>query len=123
METFTEYIENIESPQQKARMEEILNWVREQYPKLMPIIAWNQPMFTDHGTFIIGFSKSKKHIAVAPEEQVMKRFEEDIKRAGYDQTKGLIRIGWDSAVDYKLLENIIEFNIQDKSDCETFWRK
>ena len=24
-------------------------------------------MFTDHGTYIIGFSVSKKHLAVAPE--------------------------------------------------------
>ncbi|QCB29216.1 hypothetical protein [Corynebacterium endometrii] len=28
-------------------------------------IAWNQPMFTHHDTFIIGFSHAKKHMAAA----------------------------------------------------------
>ncbi|MCQ4950818.1 hypothetical protein NE646_14380, partial [Bittarella massiliensis] len=37
------------------------------FPDLTPKIAWNQPMFTDHGTFIIGFSAAKAHLAVAPE--------------------------------------------------------
>jgi uncharacterized protein YdhG (YjbR/CyaY superfamily) len=34
-------------------------------------IKWNQPMFSDHGTFIIGFSIAKEHIAVAPEAVVI----------------------------------------------------
>ncbi|NRG47411.1 iron chaperone, partial [Bacillus sp. CRN 9] len=30
---------------------------------------------------------------------------------------------WDSPVDFSLLEKMIEFNILDKADCSTFWRK
>lgn len=43
--------------------------------------------------------------------------------AGYDHTKELIRIRWESPVDFSLLEKMIEFNIMDKGDCSTFWRK
>lgn len=86
-------------------------------------IKWKQPMFTDHGTFIIGFSVSKKHLAVAPESVTITHVEDDIVKAGYDYTKELIRIPWKASVDYSLLEKMIEFNIWDKANCSTFWRK
>ena len=93
------------------------------FPQLVPKIAWNQPMFTDHGTFIIGFSAAKQHLAVAPERAGIERFSQEIKQAGYDHTKELIRIRWDGPVDYSLLERLIAFNLLEKVDCSTFWRK
>jgi uncharacterized protein YdhG (YjbR/CyaY superfamily) len=66
METFEEYIAQIVNPENQARMREVLDWVAQKFPNLAPRIAWNQPMFTDHGTFIIGFSASRHHLAAAP---------------------------------------------------------
>ncbi|MDF2511110.1 MAG: hypothetical protein K0S04_976 [Herbinix sp.] len=123
MEAFAEYLASIENPQHRARLEEVLSWIGEKYPTLETKIAWNQPMFTDHGTFIIGFSISKQHMAVAPEGVVIERFADEIAQAGYDATKGLIRIKWEKPVDYSLLEKMIEFNIQDKAEYTAFWRK
>ncbi len=123
MEAFTEYLARIDNPQHLARMEEVLDWVTRRFPNLMPKIAWNQPMFTDHGTFIIGFSVAKQHMAVAPEKAGINHFSDEIVQAGYDHTKELVRIRWDSTVDLSLLEKIIEFNIMDKAECSTFWRK
>jgi uncharacterized protein YdhG (YjbR/CyaY superfamily) len=68
-------------------------------------------------------SVAKHHLAVAPERAGINHFSNDIVQAGYDHTKELIRIKWDSPVDFSLLEKMIEFNIMDKSDCSTFWRK
>lgn len=101
----------------------MLHWVNNKYPQLETELKWNQPMFTDHGTFIIGFSVSKKHLAVAPEDATITHVEEDIKKAGYDYTKGLIRIPWNKPVNYSLLGKMIDFNIWDKANCSTFWRK
>jgi len=56
MEVFEEFLAKIDNPQHLARVEEVLTWVPKKYPNLKPKIAWNQPMFTHHGTFIIGFS-------------------------------------------------------------------
>ncbi|AHV97442.1 iron chaperone [Paenibacillus sabinae] len=123
MEAFTEYLAQIDNPQQRARTEEVLAWVTKKFPNLAPKIAWNQPMFTDHGTFIIGFSVSKHHLAVAPETAGINHFSDEIVQAGYDHTKQLVRIRWDRPVDFSLLEKIIGFNILDKADCSTFWRK
>jgi len=123
MEIFKGFLASIDNPQNRLRTEEVLSWVTAKYPDLVPRIAWSQPMFTDHGTFIVGFSLAKKHLAVAPESAAINHFSHEIAQAGYDHTKELVRIPWDRPVDYSLLEKIIEFNILDKADCSTFWRK
>ena len=123
MEVFEEFLAGIDNPDHRERMEEILGWVMNEFPALTPVIKWNQPMFTDHGTYIIGFSVAKHHIAVAPEQAGINRFSEEIEQAGYDHTKELVRIKWKNEVDYSLLKKMIEYNITDKADCENFWRK
>ena len=123
MEAFAEYLARIDHPEHRARMEEVLGWVAQKFPNLMPKIAWNQPMFTDHDTFIIGFSVSKQHLAVAPEQAGIEHCLDDIAQAGYGHTKEIVRIPWKSPVDFSLLEKMIKFNISDKANCTTFWRK
>jgi uncharacterized protein YdhG (YjbR/CyaY superfamily) len=123
MEVFAEYLASIDNPQHRARMEEVFSWVTKKFPNLLPKIAWNQPMFTDHGTYIIGFSVAKHHLAVAPEKAGINHFSDEIVQAGYDHSKELVRIPWGSPVDLSLLEKMIEFNILDKAECSTFWRK
>lgn len=123
MEFFNEFLTGVDDPLHRKRMEEVLIWVNNNYPNLKREIKWNQPMFTDHGTFIIGFSASKKHFSVAPESITITHVEDDIFKAGYEYTKELIRIPWNSPVEYSLLKKMIEFNIWDKKNCSTFWRK
>ncbi|MFC6039676.1 iron chaperone [Paenisporosarcina macmurdoensis] len=123
MEVFAEFLAKIDNPQHRDRTEEVLIWITKRFPNLMPKIAWNQPMFTDHGTYIIGFSVAKHHLAVAPELAGITHFSDEIVQAGYDHTKQLVLIKWDSPVDYSLLEKMIDFNMLDKADCSTFWRK
>ncbi|WP_283152194.1 iron chaperone [Guptibacillus hwajinpoensis] len=123
MEVFEEYLAKIENLQHRERTEQILTWVQNEFPNLVPKIAWNQPMFTDHGTFIIAFSVAKHHLAVAPEKTGIVHFSEEMKLAGYNHTKQLMRIPWGNSVDFSLLKKMIEFNIHDKADCSTFWRK
>lgn len=118
-----DFLARIDNPQHRARVEGILSWVMDRFPDLAPKIAWNQPVFTDHGTFIIGFSVAKHHLAVAPERVVIGRFSDEIVRSGYQHSKELIRIPWDRPVDLSLLERIIAYNIADKANCSTFWRK
>ncbi len=123
MEVFGDFLASIEDREKRKRMEEVFSWVHATFPTLVPKIAWNQPMFTDHGTFIIAFSVAKHHFAVSPDVTAMKLFSEEIAKAGYTQTKNLFRIKWEEPVDYPLIERIIQFNIDDKKECKTFWKK
>ncbi|PPA71092.1 iron chaperone [Jeotgalibacillus proteolyticus] len=122
MEAFNEFLGSIDHHEHRERTKEVMGWVVENFPSLCPELKWNQPMFTDHGTYIIGFSVSKKHLAIAPERAGIIKFADEIKEAGYDHTKQLIRIPWESTINFSLLKKMIEFNMADKADCSTFWR-
>lgn len=122
METFADYLNGLENPAHRSRMEEVLTWVSATFPALQPRVAWKQPMFTDHGTYIIGFSAAKNHLAVAPERACLSRFDGDIARSGYERSKELVRIPWGVPVDYALLKKLIAFNIEDKAEHTAFWR-
>lgn len=76
MDVFAKYVSGIDNPDHRLRMEEILSWTAGQFPSLKPQIKWNTPMFTDHGTFIIGFAAAKHHVSVSPEEAGIAHFAE-----------------------------------------------
>jgi uncharacterized protein YdhG (YjbR/CyaY superfamily) len=86
-------------------------------------IAWNQPIFTDLETFIIGFSRAKAHISVTPESKTIEKFSDDFSTVKLSATMELFRIKWEQEIPYSLLERIIHFNIEDKKECSTSWRK
>jgi uncharacterized protein len=123
MEIFEEFLSKIENELHRLRTKEILNWVHVKYPQLVPKVAWNQPMFTDHGTFIIAFSVAKNHLAMTPEKAGIERFSDEIEKSGYSYSSMIVRIPWNKPVDYDLIAAMIEFNLADKKDCMTFWRK
>ena len=123
MELFEEYLAKIDDEQQRNRTKEVLYWVSNQYPHLVGRIAWNQPMFTDHGTFIIAFSIAKRHLAVTPEKTGIDHWVDEIEKAGYSYTSMIVRFPWNQPIDFGLLAKMIDFNIEDKKECTTFWRK
>ena len=120
--TFDEFLEKIAVEAHRTRMKEVLSWVQSEYPQLEGVVKWNQPMFQDHGTFILGFSAAKKHYAFTPEEHTISVFEEQIRDSGLSYTKGIVRVPWDAPIPTDLLREFIEFNIEDKADVTTFWR-
>ena len=123
MENFENYLASIEKEAHRSRMREILTWVQDTFPMLTPKIAWNQPMFTHHGTFIIGFSAAKQHVSISPEAKSMGIFSKEIAQSGYSRGSNLFRIKWEGRVNFALLERIIRYNMAYKKDCATFWRK
>ena len=88
MEVFSKYLAGIDNPDQRDRIEEILKWVANEFPNLEPLIKWNTPMFSNQGTFIIGFSTANHHMSVSPEPAGIAHFTDDITQAGYSATKG-----------------------------------
>lgn len=122
MKNFETFLNSIDEPDKRKRMEEILHRIQTTFPQLKGEIKWNQPMFTDHGTFIIAFSIAKGHIAVAPESYALDLFKKEIEAAGYSCSKMIFRIKWNDKVDYDLLNKIIAYNIESKKEMTKFWR-
>lgn len=120
--TLDEYLETITNDDNRARMVDALVWVGLTYPELELRIAWNQPMFTHHGTYIIGFSAASKHMAMAPERATMIRFESVMRERGTDFGTMLARQPWNKPFDYELLDAFIQHQLAEKQDITSFWR-
>lgn len=120
--TLDEYLETIPNDDNRARMVDVLVWVGLTYPELELRIAWNQPMFTHHGTYIIGFSATSKHMAMAPERATMIRFEQVMRERGTDFGTMLARQPWNKPFDYELLDAFIQHQLTEKQDITSFWR-
>ena len=99
----------------RARMVDVLVRVGLTYPELELRIAWNQPMFTHHGTYIIGFSASSKHMAMAPERATMIRFEQVMHERGTDFGKMFAGQPWNKPFDYELLDAFIQSTSSQRS--------
>ena len=122
MHVFETFLKTIHNENHYHKVKEVLDWVIKTYPSLKPEYKWNQPMFTIDGTFIIGFSISNKHIACAPERKTILEFSNKIINGGYEHSTMLIKFPWEKPIDYKLLSDIISFNIKDKEGYTKFWR-
>ena len=122
IKTLDEYLETIPNDDNRARMVDVLVWVGLTYPELELRIAWNQPMFTHRGTYIIEFSAASKHMAMAPERATMIRFEPVMRERGTDFGKMFARQPWNKPFDYELLDAFIQHQLAEKRDITSFWR-
>lgn len=123
MKNAKDFFSTITEPNQRKRLEELFEWTIENFPQLTIIIKWNQPMFTDHDTFIIAYNTSKKHLSIAPETVTIATFKDEIETSGYQHTDNIIKITWDQEIDFPLLKKIIEYNIREKAHYTKFWRE
>lgn len=122
IKTLDEYLETITNEDNRARMVDVVVWVGLTYPELELRITWNQPMFTHHGTYIIGFSAASKHMAMAPERATMIRFEPVMHERGTDFGTMFVHQPWNKSFDYELLDAFIQHQLAEKQGITSFWR-
>lgn len=122
MENFEDYLFSIENPMHQEKLRNLLKEISERFPELDTRVAWSSPMFTHHGTFIIGFSAAQNFFSVSPEVSCLNKFISDVEKCGYSHTNNIFRIKWEQPINLSLLEKMISFNIIDKEDHKKFWR-
>ncbi|UWE84174.1 iron chaperone [Corynebacterium diphtheriae bv. mitis] len=95
IEFFADWLDRISNPTNRAIAERILAWVHEEFPDLGYRFAWKQPMFTHHGTFIIGFSPATNHISFAPERAGIVKWEPAVETTGVvlRENDGAVAVG------------------------------
>ena len=118
--TFADYMDTILSFEKREVFMEIIDWVKREFPQLELHIKWNQPMFLDHGTFIIAFSQAKKHISISPEKVILDQYIDRIKDK-HTHTKMLFHLRWNQEIDFELLHDVISSSIEYKKDYDKFW--
>jgi hypothetical protein len=63
-ETPADYYKTIK-PEQAKTMKKIFKTIKDQYPKVEPVIAWNQPMLKLGDDYIFGISASTNHMSMS----------------------------------------------------------
>ena len=120
--TLEDYMRSIENKEHRMRLQNMLKDIGESFPFLKIELKWNQPMFLDHGVFILGFSVSKGHLSISPDKYTLDLFKDLLEDRGYQVKKMLFSIKWNQDVDMDLLKEIVAFNIEDRAGSKTFWR-
>jgi uncharacterized protein YdhG (YjbR/CyaY superfamily) len=116
------FLEAIQNPLIKEKVISLVDFVQKKYPELTLEMKWNQPMFTHHGSFIIGFSTAKTHVNIAPEDPAIKVFKDRLDQLGYKQTKMLIQIKDKQTIDFDFIQTLVDYMIEEKKDIKTFWK-
>lgn len=119
---FKPYLEKIEDEKDRKKVREVYKWIEDQFPNLQREVKWGTPLYSHHGTFIIGVKPARKYFSINPESEGIDVFSDKIKKAGYTHEKMTYKIKYSDEVEYGLLKEIIEYNIEDKKDAVKFWR-
>lgn len=119
----TEYIARIDDQDHQLIFHDLISWMLTEFPDLTLEYKWNQPMFTHHGTFIIGFSVATKHFTVAPEMRTFAHFLTQIEALKLKHGKKTFQIQFGKDIPYDLLREMINYTLDDKKDVTTFWDK
>lgn len=120
-----EFEEYLASPRVPATSRDllrtVLEWVCENHPELDTRIAWNQPMFTHHGTFIIGFSAATQHLCFTGEQVAQEKFRSAFTKRGYKCTKKLVNLPIDKPLPFDLIGDVIALQMELKKDITSYW--
>lgn len=118
---FKKYLTDLEADERR-KVEAVFEWIELEFPQLKQDEKWSTPMYTLNGTYIIGVKPAKQHFSVNPEPKGIEVFSKEIRAAGYTHAKMTYKIKYTDEVNYDLLREIIEYNIEDKKNHTKFWR-
>ncbi|MDD2426610.1 MAG: DUF1801 domain-containing protein [Eubacteriales bacterium] len=121
LKTFDEYMQKIQNEGQKSRLREVFSWVEENYPSLERRVAWNTPMYMEHGTYIIGFTATKNHLSIGYEVQTLQHFKEELEEREVDHAQMIVRTPWGDEIDYDLMRRMIDYTRENKKDITSMW--
>jgi len=109
----TEYFKSID-PKQAKKIREIFKVIRDKFPQLELVIAWNQPMLKSGTEYVFGASVSKNHISIAPWGEVLEDFAPKFEKLeGVRVLKKTIAIPNDWEVDTRLLLAMIAARLKE----------
>lgn len=105
-ETPTAYFRSID-PIQAKTLRKVFRVLKNRFPDLELVTAWNQPMLRKGTHYVFGASVAKNHILIAPfNAEVLKRMAPQLK--GYTVNKKTVAVPNDWEVDEKILTKMVK---------------
>lgn len=111
-ESVSSYYQSIDPGQAKV-LRRVFRVIREKYPKLEYVIAWNQPMVRIGTKYILGAGVAKNHILLNPFsrevlDEVMRKYPE------YKVNKHTIQVPNDWQVDNQMILRLVRARLAEK---------
>ena len=107
--TVDEYLAQFDESKRKTVLDSFVA-ITSKYPKLDPVIAWNQPMLKLGSQYVFGATVLKNHILLAPwSKDVLGAFSERLST--YEVNKKTFKIPVDWKVDKKLIRDMVAARI------------
>lgn len=104
-QTVDEYIES-QDENARPKLNEIRAVIRAAIPDTEECISWSMPTYRK-GNNLIHFAASKKHLGLYPGGEATTVFAEEL--AGFDVSKGTIRLPYDRALPVELISKIAKW--------------
>ena len=112
-DTMSDYLGKIDKTQAKT-IKAIFAAIRKKYPKLEPVIAWNQPMLKSGDQYVFGVSTTKSYLLLGPwSKNAITVFAKELK--DYKTNKKTIEVPSDWKVDATLLQKLVKARLAEIS--------
>lgn len=110
-DTFDDYLAKVDKTQ-ATTIKAIFVAIRKKYPKLEPVIAWNQPMLKNGDQYVFGLSTTKSYILLGPwSRDAVKVFAKELR--DYKTNKKTIIVPSDWKVDSALLNKFVKARLDE----------
>ncbi|MGE5532798.1 MAG: iron chaperone [Bacillota bacterium] len=107
--TTDEYISSF--PQNvQAVLQQVRQAIKEAAPQAQEVISYSMPAFKQKG-ILVWFAAFKNHIGFFPKVSAIEAFKEQL--AGYQTSKGTIRLPLDKPMPIGLIEEIVKFRVKE----------
>ena len=105
-ESLAEYHKSIPATQSKT-IKTLFKIIKEKYPDLESVVAWNQPMLKRDSKYIFGVSVTKNYLLIAPwNAEVLDSMRSELD--GYIVNKKTIQVPSDWEIDKKLILKLVK---------------
>lgn len=106
-----DYFETL-TPPQRNLSQAIFSAIKQKYPELELVMAWNQPMLRNDHDYVFGLSSSKNHLTINPFTRAV--LDELSQRlTDYDVSKYTIRLPLDYTIDKQLLWDMVQIRLDE----------
>lgn len=104
-------------PEQRRAASRVLADLEKGFPRAERVIAWNQPMLRDDGSYLIGVSASRGHLSFNPmSTDVLAAFADELGKRGYRVTRHIFTVALDQDVHLPLVRRMVRARLAEIRD-------
>jgi uncharacterized protein YdhG (YjbR/CyaY superfamily) len=99
------------SADKRAALQKLRKDIRAAAPRAEECISYQMPAFRLDGKMLVWFGAASKHCSFFPGSTAVERHAKDLKKAGYDTSKGTVRFPPEEPLPATLVRKLVKTRI------------